>query len=308
MSEDNAVELYRKHRPSKLSDMIGQKEAVDQIVDMGKRGVIPHAMLFTGPSGCGKTTLARIIRCKLGCSDEDYQELNASDARGIDEVRSIRSKIGYAPMNGKCRVILIDEVHGLTSDAQEAFLKLLEDTPKHIYFFLCTTNPQKLKKTIITRCTEVRCKPLSEDDLCKLIAKVSNAEGKALDEEVVRKIARVADGSARKALVLLHAVIGLPSKTEQLLAIEAGDATAQARDLCRLLMKDKVSWKEVSDVLKGIEEEAESIRRAVLGYSQAALLNGGSSRAAEIIERFWLPLYDVGKPGLVANCYALIKG
>src|SRR5690606_3369465 len=110
-------------------------------------GDIPHAMLFTGPSGCGKTTLARILRVKLRCSDNDFQEINAADFRGIDSIRSMRQQVGAAPLGGDSRIWLIDEAHSMTADAQNAFLKLLEDTPRHVYFFLATTDPQKLKKT-----------------------------------------------------------------------------------------------------------------------------------------------------------------
>ena len=307
----SSEELYKKHRPQKLSDVIGQKDAIDAIVDMGKRGAIPHTILFTGPSGCGKTTLARIIRVKLKCSDEDYEELNASDCRGIDEIRGIRQRMGFAPMNGACRVILVDECHGLTSDAQEAFLKLLEDTPKHIYFFLCTTNPGKLKKTIITRSTEIKCKGLSESDIVELVKKIATVEGKTLDDAVISKLARASSigdcCSARLALVLLHKIIGITNKDEQLSIIELGDVQTQGIDLCRLLMKG-AQWGELAAVLSKLEEDAEAVRRIILGYAQAILLKAPNKRASDIIEEFRLPLYDIGKPGLVNGCFRLTGG
>ena len=300
-------ELYKKYRPQKLSDVVGQKDAVDAITQMGKAGAIPHTMLFTGPSGCGKTTLARIIRVKLKCSDQDYEELNASDCRGIDEIRGIRQRIGFAPMCGACRVILVDECHGLTSDAQEAFLKLLEDTPPHIYFFLCTTNPAKLKKTIITRSTEIKCRALTETELYDLVVKIAGLEGKKLSELVGKKIARAADGSARLALVLLHKIIGVEGENEQLSIIELGDVQSQGIDICRLLMKGG-PWTELAEKLSKLEEEPEAVRRIILGYAQAILLKSANKRASDIIEEFRLPLYDIGKPGLVNGCFRLVGG
>lgn len=300
-------ELYKKYRPTKFSEVVGQEDAIRQLTEMGKNGFIPHAILFTGPSGCGKTTLARILRVKLKCSDHDFVEMNASDCRGIDEIRAIRSTINLSPLSpGGCRVILIDECHGLTSDAQEAFLKLLEDTPKHIYFFLATTLPAKLKKTIITRCTEIKCKEITATNLVTLVKFVCEQEGIPLKEQVIEKIARVADGSARKALVLLHQVIGIADEVQQLAAIEAGDSRGQAIDICRLLLNESAKWSEMAKLLETVEEDAEAIRRIILGYAQAVLLKSGKARASDIIEEFRLPFYDIGKPGLVNGCYRIM--
>src|SRR3990167_7675833 len=120
----------------------------------------------------------------------NFSEVNAADFRGIDSIRDIREHMGAAPMSGECRVWLIDEIHQQTGAAQDSFLKMLEDTPSHVYFLLATTDPHKLKKTIITRCTEIRCKPISETDLIGLVKRVSEAEGKTLEEKVMKKIGR----------------------------------------------------------------------------------------------------------------------
>ena len=302
-------ELYKKHRPARLKDVIGQDDAVRQLADWGRRGAVPHFLLFAGPSGVGKTTVARILRTKLGCGNTDYTEVNAANARGIDMVRGIQSNLMMAPISGKCRFWTIDECHRLTGEAQDSFLKMLEDTPDHVYFVLSTTNPQKLLKTIITRATELKFRLLSYKDLEQVISSVLEAEClKPLSRDVMDRLVDAAEGSARKALVLLHAIIGLSEEDEQLDAIAKGDHKAQAIELARLLMKPGVSWPEVAKLLKNVDEEHESLRRMVLGYCRTMLLSGGKGvrRAAAVIDRFQDALYESGAAGLALACYDIV--
>lgn len=302
-------ELYKKYRPSSFNEVVGQPDALKSLNSMGKAGTIPHTLLFTGPSGCGKTTIARILRNKLKCSDIDFFELNASDSRGIDTIREIKSQIGSAPLGGTSRIWLIDEAHALTGDAQNAFLKILEDTPKHVYFFLATTDPQKLKKTIITRCTEIRCKLIDNSELEKLVRSVAEKEEIEISTAVASKIAVVAEGSARKALVLLHSVINIKDEDSQLAAIEANDATGQGIEIARALISTKTSWPEMQAIIKKVDEEPETIRYIVLGYMNAVMLgNGNHKRASLIIENFRDNWYDCKKAGLVISCYNVING
>lgn len=302
-------ELYKKHRPISLKQVIGQDDVVRQLVDWGRRQAIPHFLLFSGPSGVGKTTVARILRVKLGCGDSDYTEVNAADARGIDMVRSIRSNVMLAPISGKCRFWTIDEAANLTTEAQNAFLKLLEDTPEHAYFVLSTTDPQKLLKTIITRATELKFRLLSVKDLEQVVVSVLKAEQKKLlSRDVLDRLLDVADGSARKVLVLLHAIIGLEEEEEQLDAITKGDHKVVAIELARAMMKPGVSWQEVAKVLKTVDEDPESLRRMIIGYCRSVLLGGGrgARRAAAVIDRFQDAMYESGTAGLALACYDII--
>ena len=302
-------ELYKKYRPVRLKQVVGQDDVVRQLVDWGRRGTVPHFLLFAGPSGVGKTTVARILRTKLGCGNTDYTEVNAANARGIDMVRGIQSNLMMAPISGKCRFWTIDECHRLTGEAQDSFLKMLEDTPDHVYFVLSTTNPQKLLKTIITRATELKFRLLSDKDLEQVISSVLEAEClKPLSRDVMDRLVDAAEGSARKALVLLHAIIGLEDEKDQLDAIAKGDHKAQAIELARLLMKPGVSWPEVAKLLKNVDEEHESLRRMVLGYCRTMLLSGGKGvrRAAAVVDRFQDAMYESGVAGLALACYDIV--
>ncbi len=307
------TELYKKHRPVKFSQIVGQPEAVRTLVDLGRRGEIPHAIMFSGPSGVGKTTMARILRRKLKCSDHDFREMNLADLRGIDEVRKIRSRMQLAPMGGgKSRVWLLDEAHKLTSDAQHAILKLLEDTPGHVYFILCTTEPRKLIKTIHTRCTEIRLESLGDDDMRKVLVDVLGKEGVSLTEDVTDKLVQAAEGSPRKALVLLHQVIGEEDEENQLEAIRKGDSSRDAIEVARALLKG-VRWPEMAGILKGIgslDENAESVRWLVLSYMSTVSLNNPrqAARACEIIQEFLFNFWDSKRAGLILACHDLCSG
>lgn len=300
------MELQLKHRPAKFSEVIGQVGVMKALNEMGKKGEIPHTMLFTGPSGTGKTTIARILKKKLECHDVDFIEMNGSDNRGIDDMRKILRTVNTAPMSGKCRIWLIDEAHALTGDAQNCILKVIEEPPKHVYFMLCTTDPQKLKRTIITRCTEFRCRALYQKELVKLVQDIAIKEEKPVEDEVAETIARCSDGSARQAVKILNSVIGLDTEA-QLEAVRSQDLVPSGVHLGRLLMDDKTTWPKMQEALKKVEGEPEQIRHAVMGYAKAVLLGKGDlSRAAAIIDRFQDHFFDSKMPGLILACYDVI--
>lgn len=303
------TELYRKYRPTTFTDVIGQDEVITQLKADGKRGAIAHCILFSGPSGTGKTTLARILRRKLKCVDIDYMEVNAAQSRGIDMVRDIQIRINLAPMGGKTRVWVCDEAHKLTSDAQSAFLKMLEDTPNHVYFMLCTTDPHKLLPTIRTRTTEYKLSAVGPKDMAKVLDRVVYNEGLHIFEDVIDKIVNVADGSPRKALVLLHQIAGIEDEEAQLAAISKADYQAQGIELCRALGKGS-GWGQIAKILNGLDDDAEAIRYQVLGYARKIMLGGGkgAGRAADIVDAFADNFYDSKQAGLALACWEIIHG
>lgn len=302
-------ELYKKHRPRDFKDVIGQDDAIASLTAMAKDRKFPHTLLLTGGSGCGKTTIGRIIKAKLGCDDNDYREVNAANDRGIELVRDIQSCVGLAPMAGRCRMYLIDEVHQLTPQAQDAFLKLLEDTPKHVYFILATTDPQKLKKTILTRCTQVKLRELTQAEVKELARRVATAEGTTVDDDVLSKLAEVAEGSARRALVLLNQVIGMSDAGAQMAVLtKSAEDVRQAIELARALLGGK-PWKEIAAILKDVNDDPEGVRWLVLGYMNSVALGGGGqcAKAICIIESFMEPFYESKAAGLTQACYTALQ-
>lgn len=299
--------LYSKHRPRKLDQVVGQPEAVEMLQGLLNGGGIPPAVLFTGGSGVGKTTLARILLRHVGCDRSHFVEINAAESRGIDTVRDIQARMPYRPLTGKSRVWLIDESHRLTPDAQSALLKILEDTPEWCRFFLATTDPQKLLKTILTRCTQIRLKDIGIPDLRELCSAVTGKENLKVGGAVLDRIAEVAEGSARKALVLLEQIAGITGEENQLNAVQKEDSRRQAIELCRTLMSNAPKWKDVAAILKGIDEDPESIRRMVLAYATTKLLNSGSPQAASVLMFFQSNYFDSGRAGLVASCWETVN-
>lgn len=297
-------EIYKRHRPKTFDEVLGQPGPVAMLKAMVARRDVPHATLFTGPSGCGKTTLARILAGAVGCVANDFVDMNASSSRGIDDIRGIQTTMSLSPMAGRARVWCIDEAHKLTNDAQNALLKTLEDTPKHVYFMLCTTDPNKLIKTIQTRCTVVGVNKLDDEVLEELLIKTAIAEGIELSETVKQRIMQCADGGARKALVMLGTIQGIDDEATQLSLIAKGDFEAEGIAICRALING-MAWAELAKLIKGCKEDPESLRYAVLGYCNTIVLSGGpkAGLAFNIIEAFSKNFYDSKLAGLVAACY-----
>ena len=302
-------ELYKRYRPKTFKTVLGQPEAVRVLTDMVKHKRVPHALMLTGPSGTGKTTIARILKNELGCSKEDFVEVNCADFRGVEIAREIRQRMSLAPFNGSCRIWLADEFQQATKDCMSAFLKMLEDTPPHVYFILATTDPAKILKTIHTRCTEIKLSHLSPKLIEELIIKVASKEKLELADEVLARLVDVAEGSARKALVLLDQVSGLSDEEEQLNTIANSDSRRQGIEIARALLNPRTTWQEMAKILKGVEEEPESLRHLILGYATNVLLGGGKmvERALKMIDFFRDHFYESKRAGLVYSCYRVLE-
>ena len=215
--------LYRTYRPRTFDDVVGQQHIVKTLKNAVKENKLAHAYLFCGPRGTGKTSIAKILATTINCENvdiapceqckscrdanenqhQDIFEIDAASNNGVDEIRNLIDKVKYAPMEGKYKVYIIDEVHMLSQGAFNALLKTLEEPPAHVIFILATTEPQKVLPTIISRCQRYNFEKVSEDDLAARLSYVCEKEGIKATDESLRMIARLADGGVRDSLSML---------------------------------------------------------------------------------------------------------
>lgn len=198
------IALYRKYRPQTFKEVVGQEHVVSVLENEAKMGKVSHAYLFSGSRGTGKTSLARIFAKTLGVNAEDIYEIDAASNRGIDEIRALRDATHTYPYSSKYKVYIVDEVHMLTRDAWNAFLKTLEEPPEHCIFILATTEEHKLPDTVISRCECFAFKKPTHQMLVDIVLKVSKEEKYEIERKSASLIATLADGSFRDALSILQ--------------------------------------------------------------------------------------------------------
>lgn len=304
------MSLYHKYRPNSLENLLGNSEITASLKTMlADKKKCPHVFLMHGPTGCGKTTIARIIASKLDCHGSDLREVDSADFRGIDSIREIRKQSVFKPIESSCRVWIIDECHKLTNDAQNALLKILEDTPPHVYFILCTTDPQKLIAAVKGRCSQFQVKQLTDSQMMLLLRTVVKGEGESLQKMVYDQIIQDSLGHPRNALQTLEQVLRVDEDKRLDVAKRSAEELSQSIELCRVLLTPAIAWGKVAHILSGLkDQDAEGVRRVVLGYCQAILLKGANDRAALILESFMEPNFTNGFPQLVFSCYVVFKG
>ena len=199
--------LYRKYRPSNFKEVLGQDHIISVLQKAIENKNPNHAYIFSGSRGIGKTSIARIFAHELGVQDVDIIEINASSVTGIDNIRELMENASVLPMNSPYKVYILDEVHMLSKQAFNAFLKGLEEPPKHVIYILATTELNKILDTIVSRCEVHHFKRPSIDILIQVIKNVVKKEGLSIDDESAKLIALSGDESFRDTLSILQKVI-----------------------------------------------------------------------------------------------------
>ena len=228
--------LYRKWRPQRFEDVVGQRAIVAALKNQVAAGRVGHAYLFTGVRGTGKTTCAKIFAKAVNCLDPqngdpcgqcavcrgiddgsilDVVEMDAASNNGVDDIRDLRDETAYTPSICRYKVYIIDEVHMLSTAAFNALLKTLEEPPAHVIFILATTEIQKVPATIRSRCQRYDFTRISPEDIAGRVSQVAGAEGLALTEGAAGLIARLADGALRDALSILDTCAGVTGQIDE---------------------------------------------------------------------------------------------
>lgn len=316
--------LYRKYRPLTFESVVGQQHIVSTLEHAITEGRLSHAYLFCGPRGTGKTTMARILAKALlcrnaeaaraegasGCMPDgtceeceliaegnhpDVYELDAASRTGVDNVREeIINSVNFAPVRGKYKIYIIDEVHMLTTAAFNALLKTLEEPPAHVIFVLCTTDPQKILETILSRCQRFDFHRIGNEDIEHRLSYVCEQEGFDYDDEALAIVARHAKGGMRDALSTLEqlSVFGngavhaddarslLGEVSDQILG-EFARAIAE-RDIAELYGLIRAQVEEGNDLLELTRDLVAHVRDvyvACVAGARAELFEGGSEQA-----------------------------
>ncbi|MCH4081789.1 MAG: DNA polymerase III subunit gamma/tau [Atopobiaceae bacterium] len=261
--------LYRKYRPLTFQDVVGQKHVVSTLEHAVLEGRVSHAYLFCGPRGTGKTTMARILakalmcekgpgqlpdgtceQCRLIAAGEhpDVYELDAASRTGVDNVREeIINRVSFAPSMGSYKVYIIDEVHMLTTAAFNALLKTLEEPPEHVVFILCTTDPQKIPQTILSRVQRFDFHAISADDIKAHLADVCAKEGFEAEDEGLALIAAHARGGMRDALGTLEQIAVFSDNRITLQAVRSALGEVQSQTLANIV--SAIARRDVAELM-----------------------------------------------------------
>jgi DNA polymerase-3 subunit gamma/tau len=199
--------LYRKYRPSKFSEVVGQEHIVKVLEAEAKSGEISHAYLFAGTRGLGKTSIARIFASAIGTSKNDIYEIDAASNTSVEDIRNLNDSVFTLPFESKYKVYILDEVHMLSKSASNALLKTLEEPPAHVVFILATTETHKIPETVLSRCETYTFKKPSQEVLKKLVLNIAKKEEVTLDESSAELIAILGDGSFRDTHGVLQKVL-----------------------------------------------------------------------------------------------------
>jgi DNA polymerase-3 subunit gamma/tau len=293
--------LYRRYRPQRFADVLGQARVVDTLQEALRRGMVRHAYVFSGPRGTGKTSVARLLARAVNCenfskgklsegepcntcpacvraqqgSELDLIEIDAASNRGIDEIRELRERVRFAPSGGKKKVFLIDEFHMLTKEAFNALLKTLEEPPAHAIFILATTEAHSIPATIMSRAQHFTFSNLNTQTLIEHLGRVARKEKVTSEPEALQLIAQYAEGGARDALSLLDVAM----------------SAAGARKISVSLVQQVLAIPDITRLERYSQAVARADTRAALTELTDAARDGLEAfRVAQFLVRYWRTL------------------
>ncbi len=263
--------LYRTYRPDNFEEMAGQKHIVKTLNNAIERNQIAHAYLFCGPRGTGKTSSAKIFAKAINCESDtnkpcgicpnciaasngthsDIIEIDAASNNGVEEARNLIEKVKYAPLLGKYKVYIIDEVHMMSTGAFNALLKTIEEPPAHVIFILATTEPHKVIPTIISRCQRFDFSKITKQEIVKALQKVVDKEQINVEDKVLDNIAILADGGMRDALSILDQCRAYSPSTISLQDVRDIYGVVSTQEVCDILQH--IKQKDVKTVMNEIE-------------------------------------------------------
>lgn len=283
--------LQLSYRPKYLDDIVGNSETVNSLKTVLERdqNKIPRSYLFHGHFGCGKTTLAKVICNELDIEEKDIKFMNMSNYTGVDHMRDLLSKIRYKPLGGSdFRAYIMDEVHELSTASMNCLLNDLENPPDHVIFILCTTDPQKLKNTIRSRCYQYQVKPLNSEDTKVLLNKVAKAEKKKVSPKITKEIFLQSEGTPRDALILLDKIINIKDDEKALQIVQGhiNEENEEAFELCKLFINGTLTWKKAKEIIKNLDGTVnyEQLRIGMMNYCESVLLNNGDSKCFALFD------------------------
>ncbi len=264
--------LYRKYRPKNFDEVFGQQHIVETLKNAVKHNKLAHAYLFCGPRGTGKTTVAKILAKMVNCESKtekpccvcpscidiqesghpDVIEMDAASNNGVDEARDLVEKVKYAPMSGKYKVYIIDEVHMMSDSAFNALLKTIEEPPSFCIFVFATTEPQKIPSTIISRCQRFDFKKLSKRVIQKNLIRVCEMEEIKCSKEAISLIADLAEGGMRDALSILDQCIAYAQNDIALQ--DVSDVYGVATTADKIALYQLINEKKVQQLIEKLSE------------------------------------------------------